>query len=698
MMKTGLIPTCTSFATVLAVLIVLHPSSVATVTASISPLASTAERELKHLRTRRSSGPRLLSSEEVLYQNDFENPNSPLDYNDGCGGVYDSNFRPLQRLYDTPGFEFNNRHASIGQGALSLQNSVYTNPQKIGGKYAVAISTGEIYLTFDAKGFNFVNVGMHISPTDMKGDGNCHGYLLPKNDSGTVPKIQVALYNGKMVPGYEGTSWVQKLDEEYIEGIPSEDSFRFSWTYASVSLDASSAADGFVTLRFDGQDVYSGHFGHYDAIDNLKIVGSDTPIALTAPVPDSPPHEEPVPKSNSNSTSKQRVLYLNDFENPSQVPEPSCGGSADTTYDVVNKYFSQTGFKFAQTLNTYNMELVLLNGMASGSAIYEPQGVGGKFAVGIWHKDKLALTLDSKGFRFLSIGLNLAAANLAPSCNAPISFESDNQYKPKLHVSLMDSPGPAPDMAWDFSNLEGVTPLDEGDVVGTKIDGKALESMPFTLDWTYDTVTLDSFAKSGSWVSLIFDLQGGVPYAVIDSLIVIGSSDESVTTPAAFAEISLARIPRGICAGQNLDKKPLLLATIHSDENPFKVGHDGSLPPGVDCVHDDHGTSSSEVEVYLKGKAEPTMENGQYNVQLQATQDTSDSDETIKSDINLRFSYCGCRMYRCGKDNQGFQVCRAKTPTQEAKTVCVGARKARRVLFNGGVCGACPEQHSVFGN
>ena len=98
---------------------------------------SIADIEHKHLRTRLSPPrprlPRLLSSEELLYFNDFENPNSPgLEYNDGCGGVYDSRYRPLKRLYDTPGFEFNNRVFSTDQGALSVQNNVYTNPQKIG--------------------------------------------------------------------------------------------------------------------------------------------------------------------------------------------------------------------------------------------------------------------------------------------------------------------------------------------------------------------------------------------------------------------------------------------------------------------------------------------------------------------------------------------------------------------------------------
>ena len=89
-----------------------------------------------------------------------------------------------------------------------MQNDVYSNPQKIGGKYAVAISNGIVYLTFDVRDFDFVNVGMHISPIDMKGGERCQGMFFPNNDSGTVPKMQINLYDGKVSPGLEGLSLI----------------------------------------------------------------------------------------------------------------------------------------------------------------------------------------------------------------------------------------------------------------------------------------------------------------------------------------------------------------------------------------------------------------------------------------------------------------------------------------------------------
>lgn len=89
-MKSSLLAS-TLAALIAFLLTALHPSSVAAATASISPPKSITERERKHLRTRHSSPPpRLLASKELLYLNDFEIPNSPLNYNDGCGDVYDS--------------------------------------------------------------------------------------------------------------------------------------------------------------------------------------------------------------------------------------------------------------------------------------------------------------------------------------------------------------------------------------------------------------------------------------------------------------------------------------------------------------------------------------------------------------------------------------------------------------------------------
>ena len=224
-------------------------------------------------------------------------------------------------------------------------------------------------------------------------------------------------------------------------------------------------------------------------------------------------HSSPPPRL----LASEQELYFNDFEHPSQVPSVGCGGSADISSDAINKYFSKPSFTFQQE---HTVEVVLLDGQtSSGVKIFQnPQDAGGKYAIGMWQgqDDKLALSLDTKGFSHLTIGLNLAAANL-PRCSGPFRYESNRSYKPKLHVSLVDS-------GWDFSTSEGITPLDEGDLEGTKSDGETLMGVPFILDWAYDTVSLDSSSKSGNSVTIVFDLQGSVPYAVLDNLLVIGSS------------------------------------------------------------------------------------------------------------------------------------------------------------------------------
>lgn len=152
-------------------------------------------------------------------------------------------------------------------------------------------------------------------------------------------------------------------------------------------------------------------------------------------------------------------------------------------------------------------------------------------------------------------------------------------------------------------------------------------------------------------------------------------------------------IPRAICAGHKLDEKPILIATVGSSQGSFQVEHEGDLPLGVTCEHDQHGDSNSEVEVFLKGRPDPTMDKGVYELKVHAIGEdplhspTARRVPIITSNINLRFSYCGCRKYRCGRGK--FRVCQSQTAAQDSDTVCVGFRKARRLLARGGICGHC---------
>lgn len=171
--------------------------------------------------------------------------------------------------------------------------------------------------------------------------------------------------------------------------------------------------------------------------------------------------------------------------------------------------------------------------------------------------------------------------------------------------------------------------------------------------------------------------------------------NEGEDQPSNLPEIILSdNIPRAICAGRKLNKKPILIATIRgSSQGSFQVEHEGELPPGVTCEHDHNGDSNSEVEVYLKGRPDATMEKGVYELKLHAIgEDIQHSPSgrrvpIITSDIDLRFSHCACRTYRCGRGKR--RVCKSQTGTQDSETVCVGFRKARRLLARGGICGRC---------
>lgn len=219
----------------------------------------------------------------------------------------------------------------------------------------------------------------------------------------------------------------------------------------------------------------------------------------------------------------QRLLYLNDFEDPNRRVFSSCGGGADIRDDAINILFSKSGFKFHQQ---ETVEVVHLDGLqrnldhSEGDPIFEnPQGVGGNFAIGMFsdqEEDKLSLTLDTHDFSFLNIGISLAAANL-PGCGGPFTYEN-RSYKPKVHVSVLDSP----ELEGDFNDWDE-QPLDEGDLEGSEVSGSDLADLPFKLNWGYDMIGLDVSSSSDGYVTIVFDLEG-VPYAIFDDLIIVGSS------------------------------------------------------------------------------------------------------------------------------------------------------------------------------
>jgi hypothetical protein len=195
----------------------------------------------------------------VLYTNDFESPNVPIQVS--CGNSLDS--RTIDSLYGAPGFVF---HQINTVEAISIDDpgGLYTNPSGQGGAYALGmLSTSQddkLALTFDAQGRTFVNVGLDLSSIDVQGCGGPFGV--------DVPIMQVSLLDS---PGGSFDFNQTVLDSDTITGVAAPDQWTFEWTTGVVSLDATGATDGNVSIVFDL--LQSG----YAAFDNLSIVASNDP-------------------------------------------------------------------------------------------------------------------------------------------------------------------------------------------------------------------------------------------------------------------------------------------------------------------------------------------------------------------------------------------------------------------------------------
>jgi hypothetical protein len=199
-----------------------------------------------------------LGQSVVLYTNDFETPNVPIVID--CGNSLDT--RGIEFLYGAPGFVFNQQNTV--EAVVHADNSAsYSDPQGNGGAYSLgmlsAFQDDKLALTFDSQGRNFVNVGLDLSSIDVNGCGGPFGVA--------VPVMQISLLDS---PGGVFAFGQTVLDTGMITGTAAPDAWTFDWTTGVVSLDASGATDGQVSILFDLTQ--SG----YAAFDNLSIVASDT--------------------------------------------------------------------------------------------------------------------------------------------------------------------------------------------------------------------------------------------------------------------------------------------------------------------------------------------------------------------------------------------------------------------------------------
>ena len=205
------------------------------------------------------------SAQTVLYDQDFENPTG---FNNDGG---DFNIvRTVNDLYggQPAGFMFaqNFTVETLLIGGTQAFGTGYSDPSGIGGSYTLGllsdVQNDLLGLAFNVGSFQFLNLRADISSIDLDRQGG--PFVAP----GSIPDFQFSLYDNPT--GAVGLGSGAALDIFNVSGTASARNV-FDWTTALGGLDASGSTNGNVILRIDLLS------GGYAAIDNLRIVASNTP-------------------------------------------------------------------------------------------------------------------------------------------------------------------------------------------------------------------------------------------------------------------------------------------------------------------------------------------------------------------------------------------------------------------------------------
>lgn len=206
----------------------------------------------------------------VLYQQDFENPNTPPGFVDDGR---DLSVQPVNALYGGQPSGFNFLQANTVE-TLEINGGVvfgsgYSDPSGRGGNYALGmlatVQDDLLGLTFDVGDFDFLNFSMTISSIDLDSRGG------PFVAAGTRPEFRFALHDGATLGG-------TVLDSVSAIGVASPREV-FAWTDVLGGLSTEGSSTGRVTLVIDLLA------GGYAALDNFRIVASDTEGDLGNSVP-----------------------------------------------------------------------------------------------------------------------------------------------------------------------------------------------------------------------------------------------------------------------------------------------------------------------------------------------------------------------------------------------------------------------------
>lgn len=211
----------------------------------------------------------------LLYSQNFESPSGFV--NNGK----DLSQQSVNTLYanQPTGFVFSQQYTveTLRTDGTLAFGTGYQDPQQIAGSYALGMLSGVqndlLGLSFDVGAYDFLNFQFNLSSIDL----DCCG--APFVTAGAVPSVRISLFDNPS--GAAGLGSGTALDFVDLVGLAGPNKYTFNWTTHVAGLDATGSTNGKVILRIDLLT------GGYAALDNFRIVASDTQGEVSVPEPGS---------------------------------------------------------------------------------------------------------------------------------------------------------------------------------------------------------------------------------------------------------------------------------------------------------------------------------------------------------------------------------------------------------------------------